>query len=380
MALDHCQNALSLAISTENTRRHCEALISLAWIKRSLGDCLTAREHAYESNRLATVSANFHIQAESLNVGAVCCMQLGDYKRSLSLANHARRLLKLCGQAQSFLDHAIMFLQAEVHMAKSEYIEAHGINTQILRETSLEQDSFGHGYALGFAAEIDMSMGVSKAAIQRSINAAVSIFTTVGYDLGLALCGVLEADITLREGHMLEAQAQFRQCLKSSFGYHPAILTYCLKQLSDMTRWGADLSWMPSWPTILLAYSLKSKQKLGIYKGLQFIGDIVLAQDDKDTAIALFTVALEGFTEMDVHRSKAECMLRLGDICKKHNNYREAVEHWNTARPLFERSSQVKQVENIDNRLACASEEQVRSSLAVLEKLHALPDIEDVLC
>jgi hypothetical protein len=73
-------------------------------------------------------------------------------------------------------------------------------------------------------------------------------------------------------------------------------------------------------------------------------------------------------------------MLRLGDICKKHNNYREAVEHWNTARPLFERSSQVKQVENIDNRLACASEEQVRSSLAVLEKLHALPDIEDVLC
>jgi tetratricopeptide (TPR) repeat protein len=134
---------------------------------------------------------------------------------------------------------------------------------------------------------------------------------------------------------------------------------------------------MLSWPTVLLAHSLKSKQKLGIYQGLQFIGDIVLAQDDEDTAIALFTVALEEFTEMDVHRSKAECMLRLGDICKQRNNYREAVEHWNTARPLFERSSQVKQVENIDNRLACVSKEQVRSSLAVLEKLHLSPDNED---
>ncbi|KAJ7794021.1 hypothetical protein B0H14DRAFT_132904 [Mycena olivaceomarginata] len=293
MALDHCQNVLSLAISTENTRRHCEALISLAWIKQNL------------------VSADFHRQADSLNVGAVCCMQLGDYKRSLSLANHARKLLKLCGQAQSFLDHAIMSLQAEVHTAKSEYIEAHRINTQILQETSVEQDSFGHAVALVLAADIDMSMGASKAVIQRSIDAAVLIFTTVGHGLGLAICGALEADITLQEGHMLEAQAQFRQCLKSPFGYHSAILTYCLTQLSDMTRWGADLNWMPSWPTVLLAYSLKSKQTLGIYKGLQFIGDIVLAQDDEDTAIALFTVALEGFTDMDVHRGKAECMLRL---------------------------------------------------------------------
>jgi hypothetical protein len=53
------------------------------------------------------------------------------------------------------------------------------------------------------------------------------------------------------------------------------------------------------------------------------------------------------------------------------------VEHWNTARLLFERPSQAKQVENIDNRLACVSEEQVRSGLAVLEKLHSFPDIED---
>jgi tetratricopeptide (TPR) repeat protein len=222
-------------------------------------------------------------------------------------------------------------------------------------------------------------MGASKAVIQRSIDAAALIFTTVGYGLGLTICGALEADITLWEGHTLEAQAQFEQCLKSSFGYHPAILTYCLAQLGDMTRWGAGLNWMPSWPTVLLAHSLRSKQKLGIYKGLQFIGDIALAQDDEDTAIALFTVALEGFTEMDVHRGKAECTLRLGDICKQHKNYHEAVEYWNTARPLFERSSQVKQVENIDKRLACISEGKHRP-INSFGKLHSSTDIEDVLC
>jgi hypothetical protein len=50
-------------------------------------------------------------------------------------------------------------------------------------------------------------------------------------------------------------------------------------------------------------------------------------------------------------------MLRLGDICKQNNDLTEATKHWTTARPLFERSSQGKQVENIDKRLASAGED-----------------------
>jgi hypothetical protein len=51
------------------------------------------------------------------------------------------------------------------------------------------------------------------------------------------------------------------------------------------------------------------KEKLGILKALQFLGDVFLAQGEEYTALNLFTVALEGFTAMDVHRSRAECML-----------------------------------------------------------------------
>jgi hypothetical protein len=56
---------------------------------------------------------------------------------------------------------------------------------------------------------------------------------------------------------------------------------------------------------------------------------------------------------MDVHRSRAECMLRLGDISNSHGDQLKAVELWHTARPLFERSSQAKQVQCVDERLAC---------------------------
>jgi hypothetical protein len=78
-----------------------------------------------------------------------------------------------------------------------------------------------------------------------------------------------------------------------------------------------------------------------------------LTHKDENTAISLFTVALVGFTYMDVHRSRAECMIRLGDISSRHGDLLKAVELWESARPLFERSSQAKEAQCVDERLSC---------------------------
>ncbi|KAJ6552312.1 hypothetical protein DFH09DRAFT_1086089 [Mycena vulgaris] len=106
---------------------------------------------------------------------------------------------------------------------------------------------------------------------------------------------------------------------------------------------------------------------------LQFLGDVFAVWGDRDTAVSLFTVALEGFTQMDVHRSRAECMLRLGDILKQEGDMAKAVELWQTARPLFERSSQTKQISLIDDRLSGIhdSPEDKENNLANLLDIHA---------
>ncbi|KAJ7032171.1 hypothetical protein C8F04DRAFT_1185234 [Mycena alexandri] len=124
-----------------------------------------------------------------------------------------------------------------------------------------------------------------------------------------------------------------------------------------------------SWSTILFAPSIKQKEKLGIHKGLQFMGDIFLQKDDEATAISLFTLALQGFTLMDVHRSRAECMIRLGDISEKNGDLFNALELWEMARPLFERSSQTKQIQALDERMSRVDEgvkEQYQKNLAHL--------------
>jgi tetratricopeptide (TPR) repeat protein len=201
---------------------------------------------------------------------------------------------------------------------------------------------------------IGICLGISKEEMQKNLDVAASAYKAVGFNIGVAMCDTVSASVLLHYGDTAAAKALFQRCLKL-FSGHSAITSYCLEQLSDMSRWHAAPDWQPSWPTVFLVHSLKSRQKLGIHQALQYIGDVALAEDE-DMAINLFTTALEGFTDMDVHRSRAECMLRLGDICRQHNNLSEAVEHWTTARALFKRSSQGKQVEDIDTRLASVSE------------------------
>jgi hypothetical protein len=127
----------------------------------------------------------------------------------------------------------------------------------------------------------------------------------------------------------------------------------CFESLADSTLWSvADLDRTFTWAVIYLGHARKSQEALALHKALRFLGDIFLSAGDNDTVQTLFSIALEGFTEMDVHQGRAECMLRLGDIMKQHRGFVEATELWREARKLFERSLQTMNIDQIDARLA----------------------------
>jgi tetratricopeptide (TPR) repeat protein len=350
---------------------HSQGIVNLALITWHLGDYSAAKVHAYKAQRLARISADLCREAEALYMQSRYCSTSGNYKQSISLYNRARYLLGLCGMSGGNLDHSIMTAQADIHKLKSEYIEAHTIHSGILQETSEEQDPYIHSLALLNIAEIEMSIGAPKNELQSHCATARKISNIMGYNLGAIMCDTIEANLHLREGNILAAKTLFEKCIKLS-SRHSEIRTYCLERLGNTSCWGASI-WMSTWTTVFLVHSLRQKEKLGTYKALQFLGDVCLAQGNEHTAISLFTVALQGFTQMDVHCSRAECMLRLGDISKGNRNLLKAVELWGTARPLFERSSQAKQVEHVDERLAGVEKnilEQYRTNLAHLAELN----------
>ncbi|KAF8193174.1 hypothetical protein K438DRAFT_1761882 [Mycena galopus ATCC 62051] len=369
-AIKFCQTAISLATSTGNTKEHSRGLFNLARLNFLLGDYSAAQIYAHESQRLARISANFLREAHAINIEAMCLSALGDYKQSIALNVRARDLIGLCGASGGQLDYGIMVQQAEVHKNKSEYVEARNIHSSLLEEVSIHQVPFQHAFALLNIAEIDVSIGAPKQNVQRNIQTATKLFNG---RLQVMMCDIVLADLHLREGNMLAAEDLLVKYIKSSLGHDNGIMSYCLERLGDVSRWKVpDRS--SSWTTVYFVHSLKFKEKLGVYKALKFLGDIFFAFNDEETAISLFTVALEGFTQMDVHCSRAECMLHLGDISKGQSDLVRAVELWEAARPLFERSSQAKQIENIDGRLASVGDvlEQHRKNLAHLGELNAV--------
>jgi tetratricopeptide (TPR) repeat protein len=372
-----------LATTSGNTKRHSQALFRLAFIQWMAGDYFASQGHAYEAQRLARISGDLYNEALALHMEAGAWITLGNYTESSSLCTRARDLLDICGTSGWGVDHRIMDLQAQIHLLKSEYHEAHNIQTQILQDCPEHMDPNGHGFALLNLAEIGLSMNAPKNAVEQDIERAKKIFLSLGQTVEITKCDMMLADLCLREADISAAKTLFKTCLRA--WNHSEITSFCLERLGNASHWGA-ISPISSWTTVYFAHSLKFKEKLGINKALQFLGDAFLSEADEDTAISLFTVALEGFTYMDVHRSRAECMLRLGDISKGHGDLLKAVDLWDSARPLFERSAQMKQVEGIDERLASVGKdvvEQHRRNLARLMEINAptgiVEDVEDDL-
>jgi tetratricopeptide (TPR) repeat protein len=226
-----CEIAISLALSTGNTKWHSQGLCNLAWVQWSLGNYSAAQVHANEAQQLALISADLYREAQALNIEAICCYTLGNYTKAIPLCIRARDLIGLCGMSHGTINHAIMTTQAEIHRHKSEYVEARNIHTRILEGTTI-QDPYSYGYALVNVAEIDVLIGAPKNDVQRNCERARKMLHTVGNVEPAIMCDVILADLHLREGNLLAAKTILIQCLKVTLE-SSQLQTYCLERLGD---------------------------------------------------------------------------------------------------------------------------------------------------
>ncbi|KAJ7132498.1 hypothetical protein C8R44DRAFT_774121 [Mycena epipterygia] len=75
---------------------------------------------------------------------------------------------------------------------------------------------------------------------------------------------------------------------------------------------------------------------------------------------------------MDIHSSRGGCMLRLGDIAEHKGDLVKAAAFWKAARPLFEQSSQTKDMAQIDTKLVSLDQDLLYEHQTTLAHLHEL--------
>jgi tetratricopeptide (TPR) repeat protein len=205
------------------------------------------------------------------------------------------------------------------------------------------------------SAFIDIATGADSKIIHQNLDITQSHLKALYGYFGRYISLVadnLTAELCLHDGAIGLSNAMFAKCFVSSLDIQQELALLCAERLGDLSTGMNDIPTTLRWTGIFLGLALKCKEKRQTMQAFRCLGQIFSAKGDDETALNLFNVALDGFTFMDVHRWRADCMVRIGDILNDRGEVIKALELWKTARPLFERSSQMKDVIKIDTKIA----------------------------
>jgi tetratricopeptide (TPR) repeat protein len=367
------QKALELFNLCKDINTKCEVLICMAQVKYSVGDYCTAQMYATEAQKLSKLSPNLFQEARTLQIGAWCSRNFGDFKESMTQLHRSREILSTCGLSGGYIDHGLVVDQAETYLLKSEYAQARSIYHQIVETTSTDHNAVFYAVSLLNIAQIDVKVGGDAEGIYQKLNKAKDIFRSYAHVPEIVFCDMCQADMELREKKFEMAKSKF---LKSG-GIDNQVRSFCFEKLADIRAWPISEGQF-KWPVIYCGDSYKSKDKLALHKALLFLGDVFTANKDKKTATSLYLVALQGFTHMDVHHSRGQCMMRLGDLADGEGHTSKALFFWKAARPLFELSLQAKDVAQIDLRLAAAENAHQNTLLGCAAPVDLVENTEEV--
>ncbi|KAJ7080704.1 hypothetical protein C8R44DRAFT_824108 [Mycena epipterygia] len=202
-------------------------------------------------------------------------------------------------------------------------------------------------------AMLDTALGADIGTIVENLDKARVQFSTMQrVPMGLLLCDIASVDVQLRQNNPTAAKDLCQQTFLASRNTMAECAMLCLDKLADLGHGMNDVQTTLCWAGVYISSAFKVKGKLAILKALRCFGEIFLAVDDDTTALSVFEVALEGFTIMGVHRSRANCMIRIAEILERRGKITKAMEFWNAAKPLFERSSQIKAAARVDSKLS----------------------------
>ncbi|KAJ7185241.1 hypothetical protein C8R46DRAFT_375208 [Mycena filopes] len=345
-ALRYYETAFALATEVNDVETQCFALRDIADGTCTLGRYQEAQAKAREMRTLAQGHGLFYMEAHSLRVELLCRTYQGDLAPCVALSTEGRALLALCGLEGSTLDLMLVNAVAEVHLQKTEYAEARALYSR----THADQAPSPQAYDRLNLVVIDAETGVDSAQVRGDLKAVRATFEALKIPHGVIFCDIIRAYVDIRDGLLDEGRLELERAFVQTRGSNQEISIFCLTKLGDITCGLADTATTLEWAVILMAFALKGNT-IAVYHALRCLGDIFLAQGDEGTSLTLWEVSLAGFTATDIHRSRAECMLRIGDMFQCRGSREKAVEMWMTARPLFARSLQAREVAQVDERL-----------------------------
>ncbi|KAJ7686191.1 hypothetical protein B0H17DRAFT_719914 [Mycena rosella] len=188
--------------------------------------------------------------------------------------------------------------------------------------------------------------------VRRNIEMAKIAMAGTSNKLGVAACDFVLADVYFHRGNYSESGALYARWLPFLEGQSAEMELLWRRRMVDVAFAENDRRRAARLSFVLLALALRVHDLAATHKALRRIGDIFRADGDSVTAGALFGLALSGFTLMGIHQARGDCLIRLGDIDRERGEFKTARTRWAEARLMFDRSSQLRDVQRCDERVS----------------------------
>ncbi|KAJ7247268.1 hypothetical protein C8J57DRAFT_1240987 [Mycena rebaudengoi] len=306
------------------------AMVDLAQYYNMTGNTTLALAHARQARVIARAAGSLYLEARAMR----------DQRNSAGVGARQNRVP---------IFRIIVNTEAEICLQQTNYSLARTLDLSLTMpeeaQTGFSYQEISNGYALVNIAFIDMATG-NESGADSTINLARSLFTAHGSRFGLSACDITLGDLHFKRGGYAEARRLYRQSYASTDASEIHII--CLEKLTDVALASNDMTSATCHATLMLILAHRSGYQAKIHHALR---RVLRAEEDIVNSMTLFEVALSGFTLMDIHRARADCMFRMGDIYAQRGNNSAACASWEVARPLFEKSSQREDVLRCEEKL-----------------------------
>ncbi|KAJ7664750.1 hypothetical protein B0H17DRAFT_1211201 [Mycena rosella] len=348
--LEFNQLGMELAKKIDHPRYQLRALLKRALIESAFGKYHDSIRHLREVQKLARVTGRVNEECSSVADEAIPLCRLGKFTEALECASQGHELLVKNGLQGSDIELGFLDRKAEIHFQKSEYAEARQLTELVVRMTARHRSPYFHANAVRTLAQIDAITGMDDSVILPKLITARQLAAELRWPHALVMCDILQCELDIRAGDVSKAYSALKSFVAEA-ELDAEIMYLSLESLGELSNGMCDVGDTFHWAAAYFAFAKKTQDLGHTYEALRFFGDIFLAQGDEQTALDVFQAVLDGSTEMDVHRRRADCMSRMGDIFMRRGELDRAKEMWESARPLFVRSSLAKDVSSIDSKL-----------------------------
>ncbi|KAJ7149305.1 hypothetical protein C8R43DRAFT_1107769 [Mycena crocata] len=302
-AVIYWEGAQEMAFKIKDNRGLHRTTCHLAMCKLTTGDYAQAQLLARHAHRIATMAGSFRMEIDAMQQELKASIALGNFHQGIELCTQIKRLTAAASLTDMVDQTVLLDTEADIYLKQTYYLISKSLQQQLVSATSTNKSPLFYANSVANILSLDIQLGTIKREqeVQDILAKTRDIFSSGGYHRGLPMCDRILADFFVHIGRKAEARQIYEKCVWLEEA-SAVVKAAALAPLGDLRLGLGDVDSTVNWAMTYFAFAHRIQSPLWISWALRLLADLCWFWAERNTAIALFHVALDEFARMNVPR------------------------------------------------------------------------------